>query len=238
MPESAKTNIPTAQAVLAQQKADHEKGNGSTAVALAGGVSAYLAEHGVGLGGTPIKFSKEGKFVRTSDDEPLPEDARYVCVYDQTQAGMIRFFGKGEQPERHMGPIFQGFMPPKREELGDLDQSQWDVGLSGQPVDPWQHQMLLPLQDIETGELMIFNTSSVTGRRAVGALLTLCERMRVREPDQYPVVKLRIGGFNHRDERVGWVKTPAFDVVGRTPKGETATATAAIANDLDDAIPF
>jgi hypothetical protein len=45
--------------------------------------------------------------------------------------------------------------------------------------------------------------------------------MQRTHPDQYPVVRLKIGGFQHKDDRVGWVKTPVIAVVGRTlPKAQ------------------
>jgi hypothetical protein len=137
-----------------------------------------------------------------------------------------------------MGPVFDGFVPPNREELGDTDQALWEKDLSGRPADPWQHQMLLPLQEIETGELLIFATSSITGRRAVGNLLRHCERMRVRDPDYYPVIKLQTSGFQHKDERVGFVRTPAFPVVGKTPKSGAAKFDTSVSADLNDAIPW
>ena len=238
----AATKIPTAADVLKRQREEHGAiVPAAKAPAVTNGaspISAYLAEYGVGMSGTILKFSKDGQYVRTIDDEAVPEGTELVCVYDQVQGGWIKFNGKGEQPDRRMGPIFDGFMPPKREELGDLDQEMWERDLSGKPADPWQHQMLLPLQNPETGELFIFGTTSVTGRRAIGNLLAQCERLSRKEPDKYPVIKLSIGGFQHRDERVGWVKTPVFPIVGRAPRGNVSAATTAIADDLNDEVPF
>ena len=37
----------------------------------------------------------------------------------------------------------------REESLGDLDKSQWDEGLDGEPADPWQHHQYLVLQDTE-----------------------------------------------------------------------------------------
>jgi hypothetical protein len=201
-------------------------------------VNTYLAEFGVGMDGTFFKFAKDGKFRTTSDDTEIPEGTELVVVYDQIQAGWIKFNGKGHEPDRRMGPIFDGFMPPPRESLGDMDESLWEEGLDGKPADPWQHQMLVPLQNPKTDELFIFNTTSITGRREVGNLIKHCARTTKKEPDIYPVVKLQVGGFAHRDERVGWVKTPKFVVVGSAPKDDTVAATSAIGKDLNDTIPF
>jgi hypothetical protein len=55
---------------------------------------------------------------------------------------------------------------------------------------------------------------------------------------ELPVVKLKPGGFNHRDPRVGWVATPQFQIVGRAPRDSAAKPDTAVAADMDDAIPF
>ena len=160
-----------------------------------------------------------------------------MAIYDKIQAGWIRFTGKGNPPIRHMGAVFDGFAMPKRETLNELDETQWELDLSGRPQDPWQHQNLLPLQNTETGELLVFGTTSVTGRRAVGNLIAFCDRLQIKEPNAYPVIKLQVSGFQHRDDRVGWVKVPAFTVVGRAPKDSTSPATTSLADDMDDGIP-
>jgi len=129
-------------------------------------------------------------------------------------------------------------VPPDRETLGDTNESEWEVGLSGKPADPWQFQLLLPLQSAETSELFVFNTSSITGRRAVDKLLQACGRMQRTEPDAYPVIKLRISGFEHRDERIGWIKTPAFERVGKAPKADLTVVTTSVAADMSDEIPW
>ena len=212
---------------------------GKAALANGGSpVSAYLAAHGVGMSGTFFKFAKDGKFRKTGDDEEIPEGTQFVAIYDQIQGGWIKFMGKGNPPERKQGNLFEGFVPPARETLGDLDQSEWEVGLSGKPADPWQFQLLLPLQRAETGELYVFNTSSITGRRAVDNLIQVCDRMQRTEPNDYPIIRLRIGGFQHRDERIGWIKTPAFERCGKAPKADLTAVTTSVAGDMSDEIPF
>jgi hypothetical protein len=239
----AKKNIPTAADVLKQQREEHGvivPANKVSAVAKSDSspVADYLIEFGVGMSGTFFKFAKDGKFRKTSDDEEVPEGTELVVVYDQIQVGWIKFNGKGNEPDRKMGPIFDGFMPPPRGALGDDDESQWEIGLNGEPADPWQHQVLIPLFNPKMDELFVFNTTSITGRREVGYLIKHCDRMRRKEPNVYPVIKLQIGGFEHRDERVGWVKTPKFVIVGSAPKDNTVAATTAIDKDLEDEVPF
>ena len=45
-----------------------------------------------------------------------------------------------------MGLLYDGFVMPPRESLGDNEAGEWDLGLDGQPADPWQHAQYLVLQ--------------------------------------------------------------------------------------------
>jgi hypothetical protein len=201
--------------------------------------AAYLATHGVGMSGIYFKFAKDGVFRKTSDDEEIKEGTTFRVIYDQIQVGWIKFMGKGNPPERRMGAIFQGHNPPERAELGEMDQSEWDVdAMTNKPADPWQFQILLPLQRIEDGELFVFQTGSITGRRACDNLISACIRMQASEPDHYPVIKLRISGFQHRNERIGWVKTPAFERVGKSLKADATVAQTSLDADLNHEVPF
>jgi hypothetical protein len=200
------------------------------------GVDAFLNAHG-GAAGEFVRFSKEAKFVVVSDNTELSEGTRLNCIFDQTQHGWIKFNGVGKPPTRHMGGMFDGYVPPPRSELGDDDPTLWDPGLDGQPQDPWLFQVLLPLQDEETGKLYIFQTSSKTGLRAVATLISTCKQMAKRESDVWPVVELKVSSFEHRDPRIGLVKKPDFKIVGKVNKSGVPQQIGAGAV-LDDEIPF
>jgi hypothetical protein len=213
----------------------------SSALAVNGGslpVGAYLAQHGVGTNGTFIKFGKAGTYVKQQDETPIPTGTEVVVVYDEIRVGWIRFAGKGQQPERKMGPVFGGFVPPPREELGDQDEAKWELGLSGKPADPWQFQILVPMQDTKNGEMYIFGTTSITGRRECDKLIAACARMQKSEPDIYPAIRLDMSGFQHRDERIGRVKTPCFTRVGKAPKSDVSAAQTSLADNMGDEIPW
>jgi hypothetical protein len=213
----------------------------STAVAVPDNrstTSKYLDEIAPSsIVGRMIKFDKNGKFVTPDDDGEIKEDVDFVVLADQTLIGWIKFNDDGP-PDRHMGALYDGFVMPARGDLGDTDQSKWPTGLSGAPDDPWKHQVYLVLQQAGTTELFTFVTSSRTGRRSVGNLLRHYDRMRRLNPGAYPVVRLKTGGFQHRDERVGWVETPAFAVVGRAPRDSVATPDTSPAGDMNDEIPL
>jgi hypothetical protein len=219
----------TAQQALQRQRDDHSVTNDDT-------INQFKLEHGGGGGATWFKFAKDVKFRKVSDDEEIPIGTEMVAAYDQIQVGWIKFNGKGTPPTRHMGPLFQGFLPVKRDTLGDTDETLWELDLSGQPADPWKMQMLLPL--VWDGEPFIFQSTSKTGRTAVSRLVDVCQRLRRSDPLSYPIVKLALSGFRHRDERIGWITTPAFVQVGTTKKDGTAAIDTSVSSDMNDEIPW
>jgi hypothetical protein len=189
------------------------------------------------IAGQLVKFSKEGTFTIVENDEEISPDRDFVALADEVLVGWVKFNGEGEPPTRHQGLLYGGFTMPARNSLGDLDESQWPPGLDGQPADPWQHQICLPLQDPKTQALFTFATSSLTGRRSVGNLLRHFDRMERKNGDYYPVVRLKPSGFQHKEKAIGWVPTPSFVVVGRTPKTSAVVPNTSIAADLNDEIP-
>jgi hypothetical protein len=215
---------------------------GSTAVALPDTRTAhqqYLDEVAPStIVGRMARFSKDGKFVLPDTDEEISADDDYVAMCDEVLIGWVKFNEEGTPPDRIAGLLYDGWIMPPRESLGDNDRAQWPLGLSGQPEDPWLHQMMLVLQKPATQELFTFVTTSKTGRRAVGNLLRHYDRLMKSHPDTYPVVRLKVGGFNHRDERIGWVSTPTFAVVGRAPKASATIPDTSTRADFDDRIPF
>jgi hypothetical protein len=192
--------------------------------------------------GRMIRFDgKGGRFITPDNDEEVDGSIDFVALCDQTLIGWIKFNGEGNPPDKKMGLLYDHppFIMPPRNSLGDDDQTKWELGLDGKPADPWQHFQYLVLQNGSTGELFTFTTSNITGRSAVGNLLKHYNRLQKTHPDQYPVVKLRPGGYKPRDPRRGdWQPTPVFVVVGKTPKDGTAQPDTSIQADLNDSIPF
>lgn len=245
---TAKTRTPTARELVAARKAQAPAATtvpaptASTAVAVPDSRSyreRYLDDVApASIVGRMIKFSKEGTFVTHDDGAEIDENAEFTVLADETLIGWIKFNGDGEPPSREMGLLYDGFAMPARESLGDLDTAQWELGLDGQPADPWQHHQYLVLQHTGTAELFTFVTSSKTGRRAVGNLLRHFDRMRKTHPDELPVVRLRTGGFQHRDDRVGFVNTPVFVVSGRQSRDSVAKPDTSIGTFLNDELPL
>ena len=57
-------------------------------------------------------------------------------------------------------------------------------------------------------------------------------------PNELPVIRLRTGGFQHRDARVGFVITPVFVPCGRQLRDSVAKPDTSIGTYLNDDIPF
>jgi hypothetical protein len=198
----------------------------------------YLEDIAGGMPGRLFKFStKVNKFVTVDDGSDVETNVDYVALCPETLVGWIKFSGSDSPPERVMGLLYDGFKMPERDELGDLDETQWPAGLSNAPEDPWKHQIALPLMNASTQELLVFTTLNDTGRRSVGRLLQHYERMLRLNRDELPIIRLKVGGFNHRDPRVGWVSTPQFAIIGRVKRGDVAKP-ATRADDFDDCVPF
>jgi hypothetical protein len=245
---------PTPAQIQARQRADAERDRdaaasravaapNSTAVALLDSrtsVQQYI--DGIApakIVGRMIKFAgKEGRFVTADDGAPISDETDFAALCDQCLIGWLKFNGPGEPPDRHMGLLYDGFIMPSRETLGDADYTKWELGLDGQPADPWQHHIYMVLQNVETQELFTYVTSNQTGRRAIGNLLRHYDRVRKTDSNFYPLVRLRAAGFQHKDERIGWVPTPLLVSVGRVPRTDTALPDASPASGMNDEIPF
>jgi len=154
--------ILTAQQVLDQQRKDHgmptapAKTTPATVSEL-DAIETFLTEFAGGGGACFFKFTK-GSYT-SRDGATIPCGTEFVVPYPATLVGWIRFNGEGNKPTRHMGKLFEGFLPPARASLGDDDQTKWDIGLDGKAADPWMMQMLLPLIEAKTNERHVFQTT-------------------------------------------------------------------------------
>jgi hypothetical protein len=133
-----------------------------------------------------LKF-KKGKYSIGDDDVPLGH--KYLAHTSQWTLCWIKFID-GRVADRRMGKVADGYRLPKREDLDDNDPATWEVGLDGKPQDPWCFQYLLPLEDLKTGEVAIFTTSSIGGRRGVADLCKAYGNRAKKGLRGLPIVKL------------------------------------------------
>ena len=140
-------------------------------------------------------------------------------------------------PTQVAGLLYGDFELPPRGALGDLNEAQWPLGLSGKAEDPWKRGTYIVLQDVDTHELFTFVTRTKTGRVAAANLLRHYERLRKSHPGECPIVRLKAGGFEHKDSRVGWVRTPVFVTVGHSKADPATRPDTSLSAEMNDAIP-
>jgi hypothetical protein len=191
--------------------------------------------------GRPVRPNlKEGRWIFADDDTDLPEGAEYAALYDHTWAGWVRL--EADQPPQYNGGLLFGenYARPSREELGDLDPTQWPVSqFDGQPTDPQKEAVYVPLENTESGEMLTIQIQSKPRSAAIFAvdgLLSHCRQLARRAPDFYPVIRLAIGSYESK--KFGSQYKPVFQIVGKTPKAGTTKPDTSIGADMDDAIPL
>ena len=191
-----------------------------------------------GIVGRLVKFDgKDGKFIFVDTEETISDKEDFVVLADQTLAAWIKFRTRPGANCASAACCTPRLRAATREQLGDNDPTKWEIGkYSGGPEDPWKEEMMLVLKRPATMELLTFSTLNKTGRRAVGTLLKHYDRLQVSSPGSYPVVRLKVGGY--QDSRFGWVHAPNFVVVGASPGHTAAIPDTSLKNEMSESIPF
>jgi hypothetical protein len=178
--------------------------------------------------GKLLKFTKGKYFV--GDDE-IPAGHEMIAHVVALARGWVKF-EDGKVVEQRVGKVADGFILPDRDELGDTDESKWTRDATGEPRDPWSSQMYLPMENTDTGEVVVFVTASHGGRSAIG---TLCNVAARNLHKGLPVIRLNTSSYRHRS--YGRIETPDFPVVNWTGAHVEARKPS-VAKELDDEIPF
>jgi hypothetical protein len=166
------------------------------------------------------------------DSTPLKPDTRLVAT--GTVAAWVKWEdGKPTQYRvRKTGERF-----PDRDELGDLDESAWELGPDDNPRDPWQNTRFVHFVDPATAGAFTYSTSSWSGRSAVTALGDQITRMRVARPGAAPVVEF---GSAPLQTKFGRKMKPVLKVVGWVGGGDEPKQLDQLPKngDMNDVIPF
>jgi hypothetical protein len=158
---------------------------------------------------TPLLKFKKDRYVISGDVE-VPLGTKFLAYCADWQRGWCKFVD-GELVEKRIGRVADRFHPPERDELGDLDESLWEKDDDGVPQDPWSFQHYLPLENVATGERLVFVSSSIGGGIGVQILCDKWHRRLYRGLIGLPTVKLAIGKF--KTKKYGAVPRPEFEVV-------------------------
>lgn len=167
--------------------------------------------------GKLLKFSK-GDWLAGEDAEEVDPGKQLVVHMDSLAIGWIKW--EDNKPSQQvMGLLVEGHKPQSRKDLGDLEEDEWEVDeQSGQPRDPWQFSNYLIMKEVgavgDEENLYTFATSSKGGLGALGELCkTYGKAMRTR-PDEWPIVTLGVGSYNHPNKAFGRIKFPTLEVTG------------------------
>lgn len=184
--------------------------------------------------GREIKFDHEkGVFVTRDDGREVDPDLEFIALMPETVVGLVKFNGAGISPERYAGKLYENFVLPDHNSLGDLDETKWRVTPWGQPEDPWQVEIAVALQSVATSEIFAYIASNETGRYPARKL---CSHYNFanKNAGTLPVINLRAG--RHKGKPV-----PVFVVCGRQPDPNAKPAAPAVEVPtsvvLDDDIP-
>jgi hypothetical protein len=160
--------------------------------------------------GLLLKFTK-GDWAVGRDGDVLPIGTQLVPVMNSLMIGW-QFWQNSEPSDPRMGFYVEGFMPPKRRELGDTDKTLWEIGVNGEPRDPWAYTNALPFVSPDKRKVYTFTTSSSGGRTAVD---DLCMDHSKTPPGKYPIIALEASSYMHSKREIARVKVPVFRIVGQ-----------------------
>jgi hypothetical protein len=182
--------------------------------------------------GDLLKFGK-GDFLAGMENREIRLGTKFTAVMDSLMAGYQHWWN-ATPGEQRMGPVAKGYVPCKRKELGDTDEKEWEVDDDGRPRDPWQFTNYLVLVQMDEGQIYTFATSSRGGLGAVGELCKTFGKHVRQHPDEYPIIELGVGSYQHRNKSFGRIKYPIFKIVGWIDKkGPLALLAANGGNDGD-----
>jgi hypothetical protein len=211
----------------------------STAIAINDGVDPLLAYADAispqNIVGELLKFAK-GDYI-AGENNIIEPGTQFTANVDEFLAGWIKW-QEGKPVEQRMVRVNDGAQPPlKRHELGDLDQSQWEVDKgTGEPKDPWQFSNYLPMMDVD-GNLFTFTTSSRGGLDTVAQLVRRYGKHRKHNPDVHPVIALNVGSYKHANKAYGIIKYPDFAPAGYEHKARFTNAMLAAGYAVDEVAP-
>lgn len=165
--------------------------------------------------GTLIKFSK-GDWVMGQEEEEVPAGMEFVCDMMQFNIGWTKWVDN-KPVAQHMGKLVEGFTPPRRPDLGDMDEELWETDDRGTVRDPWQFTNTVILRKpgksaADDANLFTFSTSSKGGINAMGDLCKAFARMIKEKAEGLPIITLQTTSYKH--PVYGKVKKPEFKIVG------------------------
>lgn len=183
--------------------------------------------------GELMKFNK-GDILRGKDGKVVPAGSIFTAGMDLMAVGFIKWRG-GRPVDQVLVRLGDGNPRPRREDLGDHNEDEWEIDLDGEPKNPWQAVNYLPLLD-DQGALCTFAVSGVSAIKEAGRLSGAYASHRKTRPYDFPRIRLDVGSYVHRNRSIGRVKFPAINCIGWTPKIDFMKALADIGMAPDEVV--
>ena len=190
---------------------------------------AYSESGARNIVGEILKFSKsEWTFGR--DNQEMPEGAKLIAGTSLIEIGFICWMD-GRPVDTVMGRLADGYVPPRRSELGMLNPLEWPRSELdsdyGRPRDPWQVQNILPMVD-QQGRVYTYVTGSKGGIQELKRLAGVYGKRVRAHPEEVPIVTLGMSSYRHPNKRLGKIFTPSFAIVGWTAQKRLLNALAQV----------
>lgn len=162
--------------------------------------------------GRLLKFTKFGEYVAGQENELIAVGTELIAYMPSLTVGYVRW--EDNAPAQYeIGYVKDGFVPPRRNDLGYNDAGEWNTDDRGNPRDPWQFTNSLIFIDIESRLLYTFNTASKGGLGAMGGLSKVYGRHMKEKPRDLPTVKLGVSSYRHTRKEFGEIRVPLFTIV-------------------------
>ena len=187
-----------------------------------GGRNAYQAvkteTQQTNIEGDLLRFTKQGDWVAGLNEDEIPEGTELIIGMNTFSKGWQKW--EDQKPtQSKMGLVRESYQPALREELGDLDEDEWEeVGDPPQKRDPWQYTMMCQMMDPKTKQVYTFSTSSKSGQTAIGAVSgAYGDRLQDGgDADEMPIASLESDSYKH--SQYGKIMIPVFKLTGKWVK--------------------
>ena len=147
---------------------------------------------GRGFEATFLKFNGETGEWKAGKSATSMNQKKLVADIPDVMKGWQRF--KERKPCYALVRVNDGIAPPRRKDLGDIDEGLWDR----KEGDPWKYVAGLPFFDLETRECFVFITSTDGGTKAIGALVKAFAAEQRAPTHKLPFIELDSNSYPNK----------------------------------------
>ena len=166
-----------------------------------------------------LKFEK-GDWVLGQEKEDLPHGSLLAANMSGVEWGWVRWHDS-KPTDRRMGLLAEGFQVESRGTLPDQDRQLWDVDEKGQPRDPWQKMIEIPVREADGQQREMLLSGGSKGWEGCCRALFESYGKGLKEGRQgTPILKLSSSHYDHK--KYGRVKVPVLELAEWRSEAELA----------------